>query len=72
MDLVDAVSAAGSPDFVPPASRIAVFDHDGTLWAERPLPFQAFFAQHRLAAVAGREVDVARPPALSGVRRGRL
>ena len=58
LDLVDAVSAAGSPDFVPPGSRIAVFDHDGTLWAERPLPFQAFFAQHRLAAVAGREVTL--------------
>ena len=39
LDLIDAVTAAGSPDFVPPASRIAVFDHDGTLWAERPLPF---------------------------------
>ena len=58
LDLVDAVSAAGSPDFVPPASRIAVFDHDGTLWAERPLPFQAFFAQHRLETAAGREATL--------------
>ena len=63
LDLIDAVTAAGSPDFVPPASRIAVFDHDGTLWAERPIPFQAFFAQHRLAAVAGREATLRdRPP----------
>src|SRR4030095_7906802 len=58
LDLVDAVTAAGSPDFVPPASRIAVFDHDGPLWAGRPVPFQAFFAQHRLAAVAGREATL--------------
>ena len=58
IDLVDAVTAAGSPEFVPPASRIAVFDHDGTLWAERPLPFQAFFAQHRLETAAGHEATL--------------
>ena len=29
-----------SPDFVPPAERIATFDNDGTLWAEQPMYFQ--------------------------------
>ena len=33
-----------SPDFLPPAERIAVYDNDGTLWPENPLPFQAAFA----------------------------
>lgn len=33
-----------SDEFISPAERIAVFDHDGTLWAEKPLPFQFFFA----------------------------
>jgi phosphoserine phosphatase len=38
------VTKAGSPDFLPPAERIAVHDNDGTLWPENPLPFQAAFA----------------------------
>ena len=29
---VERVSTPGSPDFVPVAERIAVFDNDGTLW----------------------------------------
>jgi hypothetical protein len=29
------VTTQGSPAFVPPAERIAVFDNDGTLWAEQ-------------------------------------
>jgi haloacid dehalogenase-like hydrolase len=41
---VDKITAQGSPDFVPVPERIAVFDNDGTLWAEKPLPFQLLFA----------------------------
>lgn len=33
-----------SPDFLPLAERIAVFDNDGCLWPENPMPFQAAFA----------------------------
>ena len=33
---VEKVTKEGSPDFVPPAERIAAFDNDGTLWAEQP------------------------------------
>ena len=29
LSFVEQVTKAGSPDFVPPADRIAVFDHDG-------------------------------------------
>jgi hypothetical protein len=32
------VTKEGSPDFVPPAERIATFDNDGTLWCAKPLP----------------------------------
>ena len=39
--------AEGGPDFVPPAERIAVFDNDGTLWSEKPVPFQLLFALDR-------------------------
>ncbi|NJN48272.1 MAG: META domain-containing protein, partial [Candidatus Competibacteraceae bacterium] len=33
-----------SPDFVPAPERIAVFDNDGTLWPENPVPTQLAFA----------------------------
>jgi hypothetical protein len=39
---VEQVTREGSPDFVPVAERIAVFDNDGTLWSEQPMYFQSF------------------------------
>ncbi len=42
----------GSSVFVPPAERIAVFDNDGTLWAENPMYFQVLFAFDRVKAMA--------------------
>ena len=49
---VESVSKPGGKDFVPPAERIAVFDNDGTLWAEQPLYFQLAFALDRVQALA--------------------
>ena len=49
---VERVTKSGSPDFVTPAERIAVFDNDGTLWAEQPLYFQVLFAVDRVRALA--------------------
>ncbi len=49
---VTAVTAPGSPRFVPPEARVAVFDNDGTLWAEQPFYAQLFFAVDRVKAVA--------------------
>ena len=46
------VTKQGSPDFVPPAERIATFDNDGTLWAEQPMYFQLIFALERVKALA--------------------
>jgi len=46
------VTKEGSPDFVPPEERIAVFDNDGTLWAEQPMYFQLLFALDRVKALA--------------------
>jgi hypothetical protein len=51
-DFVARVTAQGGPDFVPPAERIAVFDNDGTLWAEQPMYFQLAFILDRLKALA--------------------
>jgi phosphoserine phosphatase len=49
---VEKVTKQGGPEFVPPAERIAVFDNDGTLWAEQPIYFQAAFAFDRVKALA--------------------
>jgi phosphoglycolate phosphatase-like HAD superfamily hydrolase len=46
------VTKPGTPDLVPVAERIAVFDNDGTLWAEQPLYFQLLFALDRVKALA--------------------
>jgi len=49
---VEKVTTPGSPDFVPTAERIATFDNDGTLWAEKPMYFQLFFALDRVEELA--------------------
>jgi phosphoglycolate phosphatase-like HAD superfamily hydrolase len=46
------VTKEGSPDFVKPAERIAVFDNDGTLWCEQPLYSQFLFSIDRVRALA--------------------
>jgi phosphoserine phosphatase len=49
---VQSVTQGGGPDYVPPAERVAVFDNDGTLWAEQPVYVQAFFVADRIRAMA--------------------
>jgi phosphoserine phosphatase len=49
---VEKVTKKASPDFVPPAERIATFDNDGTLWAEQPMYFQLLFALDRVKTLA--------------------
>jgi phosphoglycolate phosphatase-like HAD superfamily hydrolase len=49
---VERVTKQGSADFVPVPERIAVFDNDGTLWAEQPMYFQLAFMFDRVKALA--------------------
>jgi phosphoserine phosphatase len=51
-DFVGRVTEEGSPDYVEPAARVAVFDNDGTLWCEKPMPIQLDFTIRRLAEMA--------------------
>lgn len=44
---VQKVTRRGSADFIPVEDRIAVFDNDGTLWAEKPY-VQELFAFYRV------------------------
>ena len=52
VEFVEAIATEDSPDFVPPAKRIAVFDNDGTLWSEQPIYVQLAFAMDRVKALA--------------------
>jgi hypothetical protein len=49
LEFVVAVSDPGSDELVPEADRVAVFDNDGTLWAEMPMYAQLAFALDRAA-----------------------
>ncbi len=60
VEFVRRVSDAAAPGHVPVPERVAVFDNDGTLWPEQPLPFQAAFVVDRLRD------RVAAEPALGG------
>jgi len=48
IEFVGDVNSAGVPD----SERIAVFDNDGTLWAEQPLYFQLVYAIDRIKELA--------------------
>jgi phosphoglycolate phosphatase-like HAD superfamily hydrolase len=52
VDFVERVTRDGSPDYVEPEARIAVFDNDGTLWCEKPMYIQFDFLIRRFAEQA--------------------
>ena len=52
IDFVERVTTGGSPDFVAPEARVAVFDNDGTLWCEKPMYVQLDFLLRRFSEQA--------------------
>jgi len=57
VSFADRVCDPDSPDHVPQSERIAVFDNDGTLWAEQPAYFQLLFAIDRVKQLAPQHPD---------------
>lgn len=53
------VEGATSPGGIEPADRIAVFDNDGTMWIEQPLPVQLDFIFRALARAAQDDTSLA-------------
>lgn len=51
INFVKSVTDSNSPDYLPEDSRIAVYDNDGTLWAEKPVYFQMLFAVDQLKSM---------------------
>jgi phosphoglycolate phosphatase-like HAD superfamily hydrolase len=52
IEFVKVVTDKESPNYVPPAERIATFDNDGTLWSEQPIYFQLYFVFDRIKVLA--------------------
>jgi phosphoglycolate phosphatase-like HAD superfamily hydrolase len=69
---VASVTSEGSPAFVPEPERVAVFDNDGTLWPEQPLPFQAAFAFDELKGALQRQPALAEDPMVQAALAGDL
>ncbi|WOO40783.1 HAD family hydrolase [Rubellicoccus peritrichatus] len=70
IEFVEAVTTPDSPDFVPEAERIAVFDNDGNLWPENPIPFQLAFAFDELKRRVPNEPDLAADPMVQAALDG--
>ena len=70
VDFVKRVTDPASPDFVPEPERIATFDNDGTLWAEKPVYFQVLFALDRVRALADAHPEWQSEQPFKGVLEG--
>ncbi|TPG44518.1 HAD family hydrolase [Flavobacterium pectinovorum] len=55
---VTKVTKKGGPDFIPVEDRIATFDNDGTLWAEKPY-VQELFAFYRVKKMVEAKPELA-------------
>jgi phosphoglycolate phosphatase-like HAD superfamily hydrolase len=70
VDFVARVADDGGAGYVAPADRVAVFDNDGTLWSEKPIPIQLDFTLFRLAELANADPALrARQPYKAAIER---
>jgi phosphoglycolate phosphatase-like HAD superfamily hydrolase len=58
LDFVARVTDEAQPDYVPPAERVAVFDNDGTLWCEKPMPIEVGFILRRFVEMAKQDASL--------------
>ncbi|WP_087687554.1 MULTISPECIES: haloacid dehalogenase-like hydrolase [unclassified Pandoraea] len=67
LKFVSDVTRVGAPTFLPVESRIAVFDNDGTLWSEQPIPFQLIFMIDQVKAAAPAHPEWKKRPAFKAL-----
>ncbi|HRH71178.1 MAG TPA: HAD family hydrolase [Flavobacteriales bacterium] len=72
IDFVQRTTTEGGTDFVPVPERIAVFDNDGTLWSEAPMPPQLAFVLHEIKRRAPNEPALAKDPMVKAALAGDL
>ena len=69
---VDLVTKKGGKGYVPPAERVAVFDNDGTLWAEKPFSVQLAFTLDRVKALAPEHPEWKKKQPFKAILEGNL
>jgi phosphoglycolate phosphatase-like HAD superfamily hydrolase len=67
MGWVKDVTDTASRNFIPVKDRIAVFDNDGTLWPEQPLPNQLAFQLDMLKYAMANNPDVLKDPVIRAI-----
>ena len=70
LDFVERVSAPNGKDFVPEQDRLAVFDNDGTLWPECPMPFQIAFVLDEVKRLVAEQPELAKDPMIEAATKG--
>ena len=69
IEYVEKVTTKGNT-FIAPEDRIAVFDHDGTLWTEKPIYPQLQFALDRAKELAPEHLEWQKNPTLKAAAEG--
>lgn len=67
IDFVTKSCTEGQAEFIPVADRIAVFDNDGTLWPEQPVPNQLIFAVDNLKKLSETHPEFKNDEVLNGL-----
>ncbi len=70
LEFVQRVTTEGGPAFVPVPERVAVFDNDGCLWTENPVPCQAAFIIDELKRRAPSDPALAADPMVQAALAG--
>ena len=70
IDFVQKVTTEDTENFVPVSERIAVFDNDGTLWPENPVPFQLAYALDLIKQRSAADATLAADPMVKAANAG--
>ena len=70
LDFVARVSESNGKDFVPEQDRLAVFDNDGTLWPECPMPFQIAYVIDEVKRLATEQPELAKDSMIKAALEG--
>jgi len=70
IEYVEKVTNSDSDQYIPVAERVAVFDNDGTLWCESPLPIQLAHIIDEVKKQAKENVELKEDPAVAALLKG--
>ena len=70
LEFVNRTTKSGSTSLVPLEERVAVFDNDGTLWPENPVPFELAFTFDMAKARLEKKPELKHEPAYQALVAG--